>query len=277
MTQKYIRYPFASTGDVDTVPDTTQPDNSVSYQEGYSADYSRDLATDPAALPIEREKFNQLMNDVTTDIQQYQQHGTPEFITSADNGGVAYSYSKGDRVRYDDGSGYLLYESLINSNTDLPTVTASWAVINASGTTVEAYPVGSLFLSTVSTNPATLLGYGTWVAYGEGRVLVGAGTHTDDRGQSKTFTAGSTEGEYKHALTSAENGPHNHLGGIGDEGTNGFIYGGTTSGVPGSATQNMSKDASVPTYQGYTSTSGSGTAHNNIQPCIACYMWHRTA
>lgn len=36
-----------------------------------------------------------------------------------------------------------------------------------------AFPVGSVFISVVSTNPATLLGYGTWAAIGAGRVLVG--------------------------------------------------------------------------------------------------------
>lgn len=35
------------------------------------------------------------------------------------------------------------------------------------------WPIGSIFVSVVSTNPATLLGFGTWVAFGTGRVLVG--------------------------------------------------------------------------------------------------------
>lgn len=37
----------------------------------------------------------------------------------------------------------------------------------------EAFPVGSVFISVVATDPATLLGYGTWSAIGAGRVLVG--------------------------------------------------------------------------------------------------------
>ena len=41
------------------------------------------------------------------------------------------------------------------------------------GTTSGAFPVGSVFLSVVSTDPADLLGYGTWERFGEGRVLLG--------------------------------------------------------------------------------------------------------
>lgn len=44
----------------------------------------------------------------------------------------------------------------------------------------ESFPVGSVFISAVSTNPATLLGYGTWSSLGEGRVLVGVDTSDPD-------------------------------------------------------------------------------------------------
>lgn len=36
-----------------------------------------------------------------------------------------------------------------------------------------AFPVGSIFISVVSTNPTILLGYGIWTAFGTGRVMVG--------------------------------------------------------------------------------------------------------
>lgn len=35
------------------------------------------------------------------------------------------------------------------------------------------YPIGSLFMSTLTTNPGTLLGRGTWTAFGKGRAIVG--------------------------------------------------------------------------------------------------------
>lgn len=60
------------------------------------------------------------------------------------------------------------------------------------------YPVGSLYTSTLSTNPATLLGRGTWVAFAAGRVLVGVdGSDPDfdvsgDTGGAKTVAAAGT-------------------------------------------------------------------------------------
>lgn len=48
------------------------------------------------------------------------------------------------------------------------------------------FPVGSIFMAVVATNPASLLGYGTWAALAPGRVLIG-----DNGG---TYPAGATGG-----------------------------------------------------------------------------------
>ena len=50
---------------------------------------------------------------------------------------------------------------------------------------------------------------GTWEAYGQGRVLVGAGQATVN-GVTRTFTAGATGGYYLINLTAAQLAPHYH-------------------------------------------------------------------
>ena len=60
---------------------------------------------------------------------------------------------------------------------------AAWASPTGSGNPIDSWPIGSVFISVVSTSPATLLGGGTWVAFGAGRVLVGL-----DAGQTEFDT-----------------------------------------------------------------------------------------
>ena len=53
---------------------------------------------------------------------------------------------------------------------------AAAPLVGGGGTTLhshEAFPIGAVFIAVVSTSPATLLGYGTWVQIAGGRVLVG--------------------------------------------------------------------------------------------------------
>lgn len=70
-----------------------------------------------------------------------------------------------------------------------------------------AYPVGSIYTNAdVSTNPATLLGFGTWVLFGVGRVEV-----CIDSGQTEFDVLGETGGFKTHTLTSAEMPVHTHV------------------------------------------------------------------
>lgn len=65
---------------------------------------------------------------------------------------------------------------------------------------LQAYPVGSVYISISSNfNPNTSFG-GTWERFGQGRTLIGEGTGNDGT-DSKTFTANSTGGSYNHAMT----------------------------------------------------------------------------
>ena len=61
---------------------------------------------------------------------------------------------------------------------------------------LQAYPVGSVYISISSKfNPNTSFG-GTWERFGQGRTLIGEGTGNDGS-TSMTFTANSTGGKYQ--------------------------------------------------------------------------------
>ena len=122
------------------------------------------------------------------------------------------------------------------------------------------YPVGSLYTSTLSTNPGTLLGVGTWVAFGEGRVMVG-------KAASGTFgTAGATGGAETHTLTTSEMPSHTHASGTTASNRTISVVSGGVLGVFTGFGDTVTS----------TSTGGDG-AHNNLQPYIVVYMWERTA
>ena len=121
---KFFRLPFATTGDKTAVPDAVDSNGNVSYSQGYGFDYQRQK-TDPAAKNIERDKMNQIFFDITTAIAEIQAQGVPDYITSALNGGSAYSYGQYAIVKY---SG-AVYISLVAANTALPSDATKWALL----------------------------------------------------------------------------------------------------------------------------------------------------
>jgi len=74
-----------------------------------------------------------------------------------------------------------------------------------------AWPVGSVFLSVSSTNPATSLGFGTWASFGAGRMLVGF-----DASQTEFDTVEETGGSKTTTLAITNLPGHTH--GISDPG-----------------------------------------------------------
>jgi hypothetical protein len=130
-------------------------------------------------------------------------------------------------------------------------------------------PVGFVMTMTGDPrNPSQILGYGTWQRFAEGRVVIGAGTTTDDAGKARTFSDGNSLGEFEHTLSEAEMPVHGHSGGLtGPAGGSQAKIEGYVQGAPKS-------DNYVPTTTG---NAGGNQAHNNIQPSIAAFMWRRTA
>jgi microcystin-dependent protein len=131
MQQKFFVKPFAVAGDRETVPNDIQTTGDVSYEQGYGYDYQRDQAIDPLAKPIERNKHNAILHDITEAVQQYQVFGTPEWITAQDNGGTAYPYARRARVRYraSETASWDVYESRVDNNTTEPSDATKWASV----------------------------------------------------------------------------------------------------------------------------------------------------
>ena len=140
-----------------------------------------------------------------------------------------------------------------------------------------AYPVGSIYINATSaSNPSSLLGFGTWTAFGAGRVMVGldasdalfdtaeeTGGSKDSVVVSHTHTATSTSPAHSHNITTVEYNTGSSSGIVRD-----------TAG--GSPTTQATSSTTATVSTTITSTGSSGT-NANVQPFIVVRMWKRTA
>ena len=139
------------------------------------------------------------------------------------------------------------------TSTDITASDLLAGVINA------VYPVGSIYISTVATNPGILLGVGTWVASGVGSVLVGVGASDETYALDDTGGA-STESSHLHSVS-------------------------ITSSVP-SVTQSFQDVAPnvpwpSPTFNHTHSVSGNTASNSpstgdNMPPYLVVQIWERT-
>jgi hypothetical protein len=182
------------------------------------------------------------------------------------NGGTGVTTSTGT------GNVVLSASPALTGTPTAPTASAGTSTTQLATTAFMAtmYPVGCIYTSTVSTNPGTLFGFGTWVAFGAGRVLVGNGGG---------FTAGDTGGSADAIVVS-----HTHTATVTDPGhTHGVPAGdGTSSNAIvrnwNTPSNNPSSTSSATTGISVSnSTTGSSGTNANLQPYVVVYMWNRTA
>lgn len=131
------------------------------------------------------------------------------------------------------------------------------------------HPVGSVYINaTNATNPGTLLGFGTWTAFGAGRVPVGfnASNALFDTAEETGGSADSTLPSHTHSITDPG---HAHS------------YTRPSSGPVAfgdSAQTNSTTDTTSTAVTGITvQSAGSSGTNTNYQPYITVYMWKRTA
>lgn len=154
------------------------------------------------------------------------------------------------------------------------------------------YPIGTIYENAnTDENPSTLLGFGTWQQYGQGRVLVGVNEGDADFG-SLSSTGGAknvslTTGqmpEHNHVInppsvTTSTTGNHRHsIGPAGTWGDWGLVDGNNASSS-GTAytnyTGNHNHTVNIPQFN--SGSRGSSQAHTNLQPYVTVYRWRRIA
>jgi len=163
-----------------------------------------------------------------------------------------------------------------------------------------AYPVGSIYVNAaVSTNPATLLGFGTWTAFGAGRVMVGFDSSDvlfdtlEETGGSKNAIV--AEHTHTFSATTVSAGAHQHFiarnveassegslsasNYMARRGTYGGDYSYDFSSSTSEANIGLTSSAGAHTHtlSGTTASTGSSATNANLQPYITVRMWKRTA
>lgn len=127
---------------------------------------------------------------------------------------------------------------------------------------LEAYPIGSIYISTNATSPATLFG-GNWDEIHGAFLFANSALHK----------AGEIGGEEKHVLKEKEIPVHYHDEYVGNDGGDGSVpegYYGFTSIACVSENTYWAKGSK-------TSEAGGGQAHNNMPPYLSVYMWQRVS
>jgi hypothetical protein len=161
-------------------------------------------------------------------------------------------------------------QSAGNNTTKVATtafVTTAVAAVDQATINAHAYPVGSIYTAVVSTNPATLLGVGTWAAFGAGKVMVGI-----DSGDTDFDTVLETGGSKtdSHTLTTSEIPSHDH---------DIRVAKGSDGGTHTNRINATNAAGYIETDTSVIQTEGGGGAHTHdiVQPYIVVYMWRRTA
>lgn len=179
----------------------------------------------------------------------------------------------------------------------------AWAAGAGGLTLADVYPVGCIYTTTVSTNPGTLFGFGTWAAFGAGRVLVGLNSGDTDfdtveeTGGAKTVAASvqdhaaHTHSLSAHTHTYTEVPNHVHVqskpsSGTGSQASIALDTSTTGSTADTISTQNPTGGVATGTTAGPSSdVTGSpsatlthtGNASSVVQPYIVVYFFKRTA
>jgi hypothetical protein len=162
-------------------------------------------------------------------------------------------------------------QSFGNSSTAIATTAFVQAAMAA------LFPVGAIYTAVVSTNPATLIGFGTWTAFGAGRVMVGfdSGNALFDTAEETGGSADAITVSHTHTATVTDPG---HLHAIGRAHQITAVASGPTVADPQDQSTAVQSTQTATTGISVTNSStGSSGTNANYQPYITVYMWKRVS
>ena len=175
---------------------------------------------------------------------------------------------------------------VVDPTDDQDAATKKFVLDNAGGIALtDVYPIGSIYLSTSSTNPNTTFGFGTWSRVGAGRYIIDA--PSGDAGATSTGTAltnaeNRAVGQHTHTFTGDAMSDHGHAepeisGTWLKDGSGGISLsgGGARSLEDINTFMGSIPGASAGTPTGTNANSGSVAGTN--APYISIFMWKRTA
>jgi hypothetical protein len=144
----------------------------------------------------------------------------------------------------------------------------------------RAIEIGGIYSTVTAYTAATLaiaLGYGTWEAWGSGKIPIGV-----DPTDADIDTAEKTTGEKTVTLDTTQIPEHTHTQNAHNHSEtiiNGIAGTGGTYGTPPTIQTDGNNGGSGLVTADTTATNqntGGGLAHNNLPPVIAVYLWKRT-
>lgn len=142
------------------------------------------------------------------------------------------------------------------------------------------YPIGSIYTnSSDNTNPGTLFGFGTWTAFGAGRVMVGfnASNSLFDTAEETGGSADAVTVSHTHTATSTVTDPgHSHTLDRGTSLNPGAYFQPSPTLQAADAMSTKTSTTGISVSTSISSTGSSGT-NANYQPYITVYLWKRTA
>ena len=143
----------------------------------------------------------------------------------------------------------------------------------------KMWPIGSVYINaTNNLNPGELLGFGTWVQFGAGRVPVGIDTAQTEFNAPEKLIGHKELQAHQHSGSTSGVGDHTH--GFSRDlvvtSASGSARAGSASGQQVAWGQIGSTNGAGAHNHSFTTDNAGGGNAGNIQPSIVVYMWKRT-